>query len=98
FDYTVSDGLGGVALASVSVAVLPKTSPVINRIAGVALAPDRVGIRFHGLPGSTYLLERSENLRDWTVVTEAFAPANGTVNLEDMNPPQATAFYRTRVR
>ncbi len=73
-----------------------RTSPAIHRISDLALAPSRVGLSFRGIPGTTYLLERSENLRDWTIVNEALAPANGQINLNDAGPLSGNAFYRVR--
>ncbi|HXG48666.1 MAG TPA: LamG-like jellyroll fold domain-containing protein, partial [Methylomirabilota bacterium] len=98
FDYTIADALGGMASASVAITVLPGTHPAIHRIADVMLGPDRVSLGFLGVPGTTYLLERSVDLIGWTVVSEAFAPADGRMVLEDPNPPSGTAFYRARTR
>ena len=51
-----------------------------------------------GIPGKTYTLERSQNLRDWTPVASAQAPADGIVEVVDPNPPRGSAFYRTAGR
>ena len=53
-------------------------------------------LRFEGLPGYTYRLQRTTVLGgSWDTVATLLAPENGIVEWEDTNPPPSQAFYRT---
>jgi hypothetical protein len=53
-------------------------------------------VRFAGVPGYGYDVERSPDLSNWTVVQTTNAPAAGVWEFFDSNPPMPTAFYRIK--
>jgi surface-anchored protein len=66
-------------------------SPVLT-----PLPSGEMAIVFQGIPGSSYEIQRSTDLTDWTHLTTVQAAANGTVTYTDGAPPQPSAFYRVR--
>jgi hypothetical protein len=65
----------------------------------ISLALDGSGgcfIRFNGVPGSTYRLQRAPNVTGpWTTSAPQTAPPSGRVEFWDLFPPPGRAFYRT---
>ena len=92
FTYTVSDGQGGSASNTITVQVAPQQGAVVNSvlIPGGGLRADFVGI-----PGLTYIVERSTDLMTWTTLSTVTAPANGLFSITD-NEGLPSAFYRLR--
>ncbi len=95
FTYTVSDGRGGVATASVVVHVVSRNDASFNRIVDVTLTSTGLKFHFAGIPGFGYSVERSTNLTSWSSIGSFTAPAAGTADFEDTHPPASAAFYRT---
>ena len=92
FSYTVSDGQGGAATASVLVSVVSGAGYNVIRIDGNA---GSLMLLFSGLPYRSYAIQRSPNLADWVTLTNLPASATGTLGFQDPNPPPGQAFYRT---
>jgi DNA-binding beta-propeller fold protein YncE len=65
----------------------------------LAIVPDGSGgyvIRFSGIPGSSYLLQRAPTVAGpWITSAPQTAPASGVVEFHDLFPPSGQAFYRT---
>jgi uncharacterized repeat protein (TIGR03803 family) len=65
----------------------------------IAIVPDSTGgyfIRFNGIPGSAYRLQRATSVSGpWTSSAPQTAPASGLVEFRDLFPPPGQAFYRT---
>ncbi len=98
FTYTVSDGRGGTATATVQVTVLDASDPTLNRIGGLTLLPGGgVRVRFAGIPGRTYRFQRTTDLMNpmWTTLATEPAPDHGIMEFTDPSPPPGQAFYRT---
>jgi hypothetical protein len=97
FTYTVSDGRGGTATATVTVQVYSENDPSVNRIGGITTTPDgHVHVRFAGIPGFTYDLQRAPAFSGpWTTITSFTVPENGLADVEDPNPLTGMGFYRT---
>lgn len=94
FGYTISDGRGGTASANVLVFIGEGAFPPPN---GLVLAPVSGGfrIRFNGMAGSSYELQRAPTLPGpWTTVTNIPAPLYGIIELLDQSPLPGQAFYR----
>jgi hypothetical protein len=54
-----------------------------------------MGIAFHGIPGRSYIIQRSANgLDNWVTLATVVADANGKVSFTDEAPPPGSAFYR----
>ncbi|MCF7734644.1 MAG: cadherin-like beta sandwich domain-containing protein, partial [Akkermansiaceae bacterium] len=55
----------------------------------------KMGIAFQGIPGRTYLVQRSGGgLDDWVTLATITANASGKVSYIDESPPPGSAFYR----
>ena len=75
FTFTVSDGRGGLATGSAFVQVTSETDPALDRISGLTITTNGVKVRFVGIPGHTYTLQRSSNLQTWTAIGVFAVPA-----------------------
>ena len=93
YTYTISDGRGGTATATVEIRVLAGNLPSLNQ---VYLAPTTGGFRvlFAGIPGYEYELQRSTDLVTWITIATLTAPLHGILEFEDLTNLPA-AFYRT---
>ena len=58
FTFTVSDGHGGTATANVEVLVVSGSLPSQNQVS-LTVLPEGVRVRFAGIPGFNYLLQRA---------------------------------------
>jgi hypothetical protein len=96
FTYVVNDG-STFTTGSVHVVVADTGTLAPNRIGVVVVGPDGAHARFAGVPGFTYIIERSTDGADWTAVGSAVVPANGLFEFLDSNPPPGSVFYRTTV-
>jgi len=97
FTYTIGDGRGGTATASVFVTVWDADEPTVNRISQISVTTQGVRLQSSGIPGFNYAIERSTDLRSWTEVAVLTAPTNGVVVFTDPNPLSHRAFYRMRI-
>ena len=62
----------------------------------VDLVPAGVRLRFTGVPGHTYNIERALAVSGpWSIIATPTAPLNGVIDYLDVNLPVAGAFYRT---
>src|SRR5262249_50305285 len=95
FTYTVTDGRGGSATGSIVVTVTSENDPSLNRIGGLTVSQAGVTIRFAGIPGYSYGIERSTNLVNWINIGTFTVPDNGIETFTDTNPPSNNGFYRT---
>jgi hypothetical protein len=55
-----------------------------------------MNLQWQGIPGRTYLLQRSFELSVWTTIGTFIADAQGAISFTD-NPGVPTAFYRITV-
>jgi hypothetical protein len=55
-----------------------------------------VDLVFQGIPGRTYVIQRSANLTTWTALSSVTAAADGKINYTDANPLPSSGFYRTQ--
>jgi len=51
-------------------------------------------VQFRATTNWLYVLERCTNFQDWSAVSVALSGVSGTMQLQDTNPPAASAFYR----
>jgi len=66
-----------------------------NQIGDIVLDAQGAHVRFAGIPGCIYIVERSNPSTDWTVVGSVVAPENGLMEFLDQNPPAGPVYYRT---
>ena len=93
FSYTISDGRGGVATAEVEVLVVSGALPSLNQVL-LQPVPGGFRVRFAGIPGYIYRLQRSPDLMTWGTITTITAPAHGIMEYTDTTL-LPMAFYRT---
>jgi hypothetical protein len=62
----------------------------------IALVPTGIRIRFPGVPGRSYNIERAFAVTGpWSTLATPTAPIQGIIEHIDTNPPMAGGFYRT---
>jgi hypothetical protein len=61
----------------------------------ISLTGEGAVLRFWGIPGTDYHIERSMDLETWIPIGLRTAPANGIIEFTDTSPPAGKAFYRT---
>ena len=62
----------------------------------IALVPAGVRLRFTGVPGESYTIQRAPTVTGmWSDLATLLAPASGLLEYHDTNAPPAQAFYRT---
>ena len=62
----------------------------------IAIVPAGVRLRFTGIPGRTYNIERaSAATGPWSTLATPTASASGPIEYLDTSPPIGSAFYRT---
>jgi subtilisin-like proprotein convertase family protein len=97
FTYTISDGRGGLATATITVEVYSAEAATPNMLP-IVMNGSIPTVRFAGIPGFTYTLERTPTLSPaaWQQIGGTITvPANGIVEYPDMTAPAGSAFYRT---
>ncbi len=95
FNYTVSDGKGGLATATVIVGVY-NAGEGFNRVT-FSVSGGQVHLGYAGIPRYTYSVQRTSTLSPaaWVTIGTATADASGHVSFTDATPPPGSAFYRT---
>jgi len=96
FNYTVSDGRGGITTATIIVEVSSADALTPN-ITGSSMAAGVFSVRFAGIPGFTYHIERTATLSPaaWAELGSIVAPEDGQVQYDDTAPLSDSVFYRT---
>lgn len=97
FQYTVTDGVT-TGFGFVEILVVDGNLPSQNQVSLTSNDNGGYVVRFAGIPGRTYRVERATALAGpWSVVATLVAPLHGIIQYEDASPPQPNAFYRTSV-
>ena len=96
FTYTITNNIGVSGTGTVMVTVRPDNAPSSNQI---SVTPTQNGalVRFAGIPGRVYGIERSVDSMTWNPLGNATAQERGLIEFEDNNPPQGVVHYRTVV-
>jgi len=92
FSFTISDGRGGETTNDMVILVSDATLPTRNLVSVTATGTSYI-VRFAGVPGRTYELQRSPDQTTWTAVANVVVPAHGIAQYEDVTN-QSPAFYR----
>jgi hypothetical protein len=105
FTYTASDGFGGMTLGTVTVTVAAGTTGGVslNIVGTISVANNTFAIRFAGIPGYTYTVERTDTLSppDWQKAGNRTAPLEagtwgiGIFEFSEETGGAASRFYRT---
>ena len=97
FSVTISDAYGATVSGTVMVSVGPNPTSGgqgVNPPQITMLGNGDAEIGSQGIPGRTYLVQRSTNLSFWATIGTITAASNGAVSFIDPSPPQPSAFYR----
>lgn len=95
FTYTVNDGVWGGVSTSGTVTIVvgdPSAAPPANL--AVTMEGGGIVANFTGSPGSSYTLQRSDDLDGWDDIDTDTASPEGAVQLTDPNPLPIRGFYR----
>ncbi len=96
FSYTISDGRGGRATGTVNLvvdtnAVFGTQSPQLT-----ADGSGNIQVKFYGVPGYTYIIQRSLDLGSWTdISTNSATTDNPVISILDA-PGSPQAYYRLK--
>lgn len=93
--YRVKDSRGGTATANIQINVISTEGDAQT----ISVSGGAATVNFAGIPGYSYLVQRSTNLADWVTLITTNAPSNGlfslTDNFSDLGGPPSQAYYRT---
>ncbi|HTY88739.1 MAG TPA: choice-of-anchor tandem repeat GloVer-containing protein, partial [Candidatus Acidoferrum sp.] len=95
FIYSVSDAMDATASAYVFVQVLP-TNQISGNMLPLTAIPGGYQVSFAGIPGRTYSVQRAPTINGpWVTIGTIRVGSNGLGIIQDTNPPEGAAFYRT---
>lgn len=99
FSYVVADGYGGVSTGQVF--VVSVLAPFTGQTTGqLSISGGTQTVKFFGVPGFAYVIQRSVNMVSWTDIATVTAAADGSIqatdNFSDLGGPPASAFYRLK--
>ena len=95
--YSIGDGFGGTNVGYINI-VIQSSVTGTNSITGIT-GGNPNGLTAYGVPGFSYVTERSTNLTDWVEISTNTAATNGVISVTDPfsdlggNAP-AAAYYR----
>jgi len=98
FSYVVADDHGGTATGQVTVASV--LAPFTGQNISLAPTGGTNLLTCHGIPGYTYITQRSVNFLTWVDISTNTAAGNGAISIADsfvdLGGPPASAFYRLK--
>lgn len=104
FEITLTDEHGASSLGVVSVLVRPSSdgpgvggegSITVRNPARIEFTDEgRLNVRFLGIPGREYRIERSTDMQIWATIAVVTSATNGEILYHDPSPPSPDAFYR----
>lgn len=99
FTVTITDSRGGSVTGEVVVTFHTSLTDGAQRMANnppqiTMLADGKATVTFYGIPGRTYVIQRSRNLIDWENPARITADATGKIIFTDITPPKPNGFYR----
>jgi alpha-tubulin suppressor-like RCC1 family protein len=97
FPVIISDAGGATTTGSVTVNVGPAPTAggqTANPPKLTLLTDGGMEIRFHGIPGRSYQIQRSTDLSSWSTITTVTANSTGGMVFIDAGPPKPSAYYR----
>ena len=97
FDYTISDGRGGVATGTVLISVESSAGQSANLVSYSLNGLGEPQMQFAGIPGQAYAIQRAApTLSDpWVTVRTTNAPPLGIFQFTDASAPPGDKYYRT---
>ena len=98
FSVTLADAGGASVIGTVTVTVGPNPNSGgmgVNPPVLTVLPGGKMGLAFQGIPGRSYIVQRSvSGLDNWVTLATLVADASGKVAYTDESPPAGSAFYR----
>jgi len=97
FAVTIMDSGGASTSGTVTVTVNPAPNAgglTPNPAKLTPMAGGHMQLQFHGIPGRSYLIQRSTDLQTWGTISTVTANARGVISFIDENPPQPNGYYR----
>ena len=96
------EGIDGLGIGTATITVNASTGSGGGGGTGGTLNPPvltvnpdgKVTIDFQGIPGRTYLIQRSTDMSNWPTIATRVASASGAISFIDESPPAGSAFYR----
>jgi len=99
FTYTISDGHSGTASGSVLILVLSESDASLNQVGQPTATNGTVVVRFAGIPGLTYSVQRSSDQSTWSSAGTYVVPETGIAEFTDSTPAaQPPYYYRTVIQ
>jgi hypothetical protein len=95
FEVGLTNPAGGITRGVVTITVTGTAQPAQN-LGQLTLRDGVVDLVFLGIPGRSYVIQRSANLTSWTALGRVTAAADGKINYTDPNPLPSSGFYRTQ--
>jgi hypothetical protein len=99
FSYGISDGQGGTNIGYVNIVVNSSVTGT-NSIASIT-GGNPTALKAYGIPGYSYITERSTNLTVWVGISTNTAATNGVISVMDSfsdlgGVPPGSAYYRLK--
>jgi len=101
FTYSIGDGYGGTNVGYVNIVVDPfvaGTQTITGQQTTNAISGSSFTVTYYGIPGYTYLLERSTNLTTWVDISTNTIGSGGVTNVidsfSDLPGVPSSAYYR----
>ena len=96
FDIELTDVHGANTRGSITVTVTDAAVGVGQNQTSFTMIDGKAVMVFRGIPGRSYLIQRSSNLKIWIDVGSVAAGADGKITFTDESPPVPSGFYRTQ--
>lgn len=97
FACVVADGYGGTNQMLITLLAAPTGETdggLVGQYNTLTVQNGQVTVRFAGVPGYRYQIQRSVDLTSWVTLATTNAPTGGLFQFLDSNPPQPSAYYR----
>jgi len=96
FDVGLADVHGAKTRATIMVTVTPATTGTGRNLTSFAIQDGKAEMVFRGIPGRTYVIQRSADLANWIDLGTTTAGVDGKITFTDSAPPVPSGFYRTQ--
>jgi hypothetical protein len=97
FEITITDPSGASVTGTVTVNIGPTPTSgglTANQPLLTHLPDGKISLKFQGIPGRTYQIQRSSDLTTWTTLATITASASGSLTFTDESPPEPNGYYR----
>ena len=96
FEVELTDAHGASARGTITITVTDAApGPALNQT-NFTIIDGKAEMVFRGIPGRSYLIQRSSDLSNWSDLGTVTAGPDGKIQYTDPAPPVPQGFYRTR--